>query len=92
MSMRMEIQEPTRETDHFTVKAQFIFPSLEYSADEARAFVKKIEAEASKMDSASRDGQKNNLAAMCLDPAQKEVNKQMGLSDKRFLKYATGAK
>jgi hypothetical protein len=92
MSMRMVIQEPVRDGDAFTVKAQFIFQSLEYSADEARAFVKKIEAEASKMDSASQDGQKNILAVIRIDPIQAQINKQMGISDRLFAKYYTGTK
>jgi hypothetical protein len=86
--MRMTIQEPVRDGDAFVIRTQFIFPSLEYSADEAKAFVSKIEAEATKMDRASRDAQ---VAAMRIDPIQAQVNKQMGVSDTLFARYA-GAK
>jgi len=89
--MRMTIQEPVRDGDAFVVRAQFIFPSLEYSADEAKAFVSKIEAEATKMDRANQDGQNSKVAAMWIDPIQAQVNKQMGVSDRVFMKYA-GAK
>ena len=73
--MKTIIQNTMRDGGNIVVTTQFLFPADEFTAAEAETIVKGFQAPAPK-------------PAANVSPLQAKINKQMGLPDNIFAKYA----